>query len=74
LNLDGENIPIRAGVHNLTGYSAHADQRELLEWVRSMPKKPGCIRLVHGEPSAQAALAAHLRREGYVVGDGPLPM
>jgi len=36
-----------------------------------MPKKPGCIRLVHGEPPAQAALAAHLRREGYAVGDGP---
>jgi len=71
VNLDGENIPIRAGVHNLTGYSAHADQRELLEWVRSMPKKPGCIRLVHGEPSAQAVLAAHLRREGYAVDDGP---
>jgi len=68
--LEGERIPLRAKVHNLSGYSAHADQAGLLAWVRSMPEKPGRIRLVHGEPSAQAALAAHLRREGYAVSGG----
>jgi metallo-beta-lactamase family protein len=43
-------------VHQLTGYSAHADQKGLLEWVEAMPEKPGRIKLVHGEIKAQKAL------------------
>jgi metallo-beta-lactamase family protein len=35
--LDGEKFDIKAKVHQLTGYSAHADQKGLLEWVASMP-------------------------------------
>lgn len=70
VKLDGESILIRAKVHNLSGYSAHADRRGLLDWVRSMPEKPGRIRLVHGEPPAQAAFAAHLSQEGYLVDVG----
>jgi metallo-beta-lactamase family protein len=42
------------------GYSAHADQQGLLEWVRSMPKEPGKIKLVHGEIKAQEILAEKL--------------
>jgi len=33
--LDGERCRLRARVHVLDGYSAHADQRELIEWVRA---------------------------------------
>ncbi len=65
--LDGEKVPIRAGIHELSGYSAHADQAGLLEWVEAMPQKPGNIRLVHGEPSAQEALQHELIRRGYRV-------
>ena len=54
--LDGERFDIRAKVHQLTGYSAHADQRGLLEWVGSMPERPGRIKLVHGENRAQEAM------------------
>ena len=46
----------RREVHQLTGYSAHADQKGLLEWVASMPEKPGKIKLVHGEIKAQKAM------------------
>ena len=53
--------PSRAGIHTLTGYSAHADQNSLVAWVKSMPEPPGDIRLVHGEPEAQKALALKLR-------------
>ena len=54
--LDGEKFDIKARVHTLSGYSAHADQKGLIEWVASMPEKPGRIKLVHGENRAQEAL------------------
>lgn len=54
--LDGEKFDIKARVHTLSGYSAHADQKGLIEWVASMSEKPGEIKLVHGEPGAQRAL------------------
>ncbi|MBW1720272.1 MAG: MBL fold metallo-hydrolase, partial [Deltaproteobacteria bacterium] len=63
--LEGEKVSIRAKVHSLSGYSAHADQKGLVEWVESMPEKPGKIKLVHGEPKAQRALAEVLERKGY---------
>jgi metallo-beta-lactamase family protein len=65
VRLDGKEIQIRAGVHTLSGYSAHADQRGLLDWVGRMPEKPGPIKLVHGEPEAQKVLAAKLIERGY---------
>lgn len=47
-------LPVRAGVHELAGYSAHADQKELVEWAQAIG--PGKVKLVHGEARAQAAL------------------
>jgi metallo-beta-lactamase family protein len=61
--LDGEKFDIKAKVHQLTGYSAHADQRGLIEWVASMPEKPGRIKLVHGEIRAQKALYRELGKD-----------
>ena len=55
-----KQTPVRAGIHTLTGYSAHADQNMLVNWVKSMPAPPGEIRLVHGESSARHALARAL--------------
>ncbi len=66
--LDGERKTIRAGVHTLSGYSAHADQQGLVDWIESMPEKPRAVKLVHGEPRARAALAAVLAGKGYAVG------
>jgi len=65
--LDGERCSIRAKIHVLGGYSAHADQEELVEWVESMPEKPKAIKLVHGEAGARKALGDVLRNRGYEV-------
>ena len=54
--LDGEKFDIKARVHTLSGYSAHADQKGLIEWVASMAERPGRIKLVHGENMAQEAM------------------
>jgi metallo-beta-lactamase family protein len=60
VNLDGERFDIRARVYELSGYSAHADQKGLVEWVKRMPEKPARIKLVHGEPGAKKVLAQKL--------------
>ncbi|BBO72947.1 MBL fold hydrolase [Desulfosarcina widdelii] len=65
--LDGERKTIRADVHTLSGYSAHADQKGLVDWITSMPEKPGAIKLVHGEGGARRALAEVLEKQGYTV-------
>ena len=65
--LDGEKVEIKANIHVLSGYSAHADQNGLVEWVQAMPQKPAAIKLVHGETKARRALAAVLREKGYTV-------
>lgn len=57
-----KKVPVKAGIHTLTGYSAHADQRMLVNWVNSMPQPPKEIRLVHGEENARKALARALGR------------
>ena len=51
-----KHIPVKAGIHTLTGYSAHADQNTLVNWV----KKPEQIHLVHGESHARKALSIKL--------------
>jgi metallo-beta-lactamase family protein len=61
----GEEFKVRAHVVAIDGFSAHADQAELLEWARPYDRKR--LRqtfVVHGEPEAQSALAEKLAEEG----------
>jgi Cft2 family RNA processing exonuclease len=49
VDLDGQRYPIRAGIHTLGGYSAHADQKDLLNFIGRMrrqaaPGPPGAWR------------------------------
>ncbi|MFC6669728.1 MBL fold metallo-hydrolase RNA specificity domain-containing protein [Marinobacterium aestuariivivens] len=60
VELDGERIDIRAGIDTLGGYSAHADQQNLVEFVTGMEQWPKRIRLIHGEAGAKRALAQKL--------------
>lgn len=55
-----KKVTVKAGIHKLSAYSAHADQQMLVNWVHSMPHPPKEIRLVHGERGARHALAAAL--------------
>ncbi|MEE4192584.1 MAG: MBL fold metallo-hydrolase, partial [Halieaceae bacterium] len=64
LKVAGEDIAVRAEVHTLGGFSAHADQSQLLEWVGRFQRRPR-IYLVHGEPEAKAALQAKLKDSGW---------
>lgn len=62
VDLDGQRIDIRAGVHTLGGYSAHADQKNLLDFVGRMRTPPRQVRLVHGDDGAKRTLAGLLRQ------------
>jgi metallo-beta-lactamase family protein len=61
VELDGHRYTIRAGVDTISGYSAHADAQNLLDFVRAIEHVPKEIRLVHGEPEARHALAESLQ-------------
>ena len=66
----GDEVPLRAEVKILNGYSAHADRSELAAWlgsVRSTSPQMGAVWLVHGEPEAQEPLMERLHSEGYKV-------
>lgn len=54
--IDGKKYPIKAQVHTISGYSAHADQKNLLDFVKRMRNKPQEIRIVHGDDEAKHAL------------------
>ena len=70
LRIHGDDIPLRAQVEVLDGYSAHADRTELMTWLDAVRATSPAMRgvyLVHGEPGPQDALAAQLRGQGYQV-------
>ncbi|MDR9440396.1 MAG: MBL fold metallo-hydrolase [Halomonas sp.] len=60
--LDGERINIRARIDTIGGYSAHADQADLLRFIQKMAEPPGEVRLVHGDPDAKQALKTEIER------------
>ncbi|EPC04246.1 hypothetical protein L861_02715 [Litchfieldella anticariensis FP35 = DSM 16096] len=62
VELEGKRYTVRAGVESLGGYSAHADQRDLLNFIRRMQRWPREVRLVHGDNDAKQALKKALRR------------
>ncbi len=54
----GEEIPVRANIYTINGFSAHADQAELLAWHGHT--KAGRTFLTHGEEQTMRKFAAHL--------------
>ncbi|HUZ93133.1 MAG TPA: MBL fold metallo-hydrolase [Candidatus Paceibacterota bacterium] len=59
----GEEVPVRCKKKDIPGYSAHADQPRLLEWVGAMRHSLKKVFVVQGEPDASEALAAKIRDE-----------
>jgi metallo-beta-lactamase family protein len=60
VNVFGEPVTVRAEVTSLDGFSAHADQREILEWVARLMPVPPVIYLVHGDLEPATTLAGLL--------------
>jgi hypothetical protein len=51
-------IPVRAGIHTLTAYSAHADQRMLVDWVQFIIYIDDPLTLQSCHPSGHLVLPA----------------
>ena len=60
VELDGQRYDIRARIHTLGGYSAHADQQNLIDFIGAMAPPPREVILVHGEREAKRALQSAL--------------
>jgi len=58
--INNQSVDINAGIHTISGYSAHADQAGLIRFATKMKSSPSIIKLVHGDKSAKQALKERL--------------
>ncbi|MEW5990980.1 MAG: MBL fold metallo-hydrolase [Chloroflexota bacterium] len=73
VKLDGQVRRVRCTIRSISGFSAHADETELLAWLgrfgegrrRGEPGYPRKVFLVHGDPDAQLALEPKVRDLGF---------
>jgi metallo-beta-lactamase family protein len=63
LKMYGHYVPVRAEVVGVDEFSAHADARDMVEWLRTAPAAPKTCYVVHGEPDASLALARDIERD-----------
>jgi metallo-beta-lactamase family protein len=73
VRLDGQQREVRCKVRSISGFSAHADESELIDWLSNFArgKRPGDsgfprrVFLVHGDPEAQIALEPKVKALGF---------
>lgn len=63
VRIHGSDVPVRATIATIDGLSAHADQGELMRWLRGFESPPRKTYLVHGEESGAATLQHVIRTE-----------
>lgn len=70
LRIFGEEVALHAQVEVINGYSAHADRRELIDWLGAVKERSprlGPVWLVHGEREVQDEFQASLAANGVMV-------
>jgi len=63
IRIHGEDVPVRAEIAMISNLSAHGDYREIINWLRQMPKPPRRVFVTHGEPAPADGMRARLKRE-----------
>jgi metallo-beta-lactamase family protein len=64
--VEGQLVDVRCQVRSIAGFSAHADESQLLDWLRNFAgSPPRRVFLVHGDPEAQTAIEPKIRALGY---------
>jgi metallo-beta-lactamase family protein len=63
--VNGQIVEVRCQVRSISGFSAHADEPQLLAWLSSFTEAPRRVFLVHGEPEAQAAIEPKIQALGF---------
>ena len=69
----GEKVVVRATVHTLGGFSAHAGQSELVDWASHLKGSGPRFVLTHGEPKARDTLRAVLQSRLAIAAECPGP-
>ncbi len=62
VRLFGKNLKVKASIEHINGFSAHADQRELLKWLSAFKKQPQKVFIVHSEQKAAEALKNEIQK------------
>jgi metallo-beta-lactamase family protein len=57
----GKYYPVKASVKTLEGLSAHADQQDLINWMKNIKSIPEKVYLIHGEPTALDAFRVKIK-------------
>ncbi len=63
VRIHGADVPVAARTVTLGGFSAHADQPALLDWMRALREAPSHTFVMHGEPHAAQALCDAIQHE-----------
>ncbi len=63
--IGGDEISVRAQIHTLGGFSAHAGQTQLLDWLTHFNEPKPRLYLVHGEENAKQALQRAAEQQGW---------
>jgi len=71
VHIFGETIPVRCHVLNIPGYSAHADQPRLLEWLGHMQHTLIKVFVVQGEQASSETLAQKIGENFKVAAEVP---
>ncbi len=71
VSIHGEKVAVRAGIHTLGGFSAHAGQTDLLTWFGAIASSKPRIILVHGEDGPRQMLAREIQRKFKTVPESP---
>ncbi len=58
----GVTVPVNATIYSISGFSAHADQHELLEWLNHI-KDINCVYLIHGDIPQLKVLKEKIKEE-----------
>lgn len=61
IKMHGQLVPRRAEVVNIRGFSAHGDEKDLIDWLSSAARPPKRTFLVHGEPESLSAMERAVR-------------
>jgi len=63
--IGGDKIAVNAAIHTLGGFSAHASQSQLLDWVKHFKAPRPRLFLIHGEAESKIALQQCLAKQGW---------
>jgi len=63
VNIYGDDIPVRAKIHTLGGFSAHGDSQDLFYWTRNFGTMPLAVFITHGDAENRLAFSKKLENE-----------